>query len=126
MALVNETPPPDAPGRHLYQNFAFFIGNLTPPWGASAGEKSLYIKLVERLDANGDLADGAATRIFAELRKAISERPYYFRLLNFSLWPTKTISRPSLDGVFVSVDGAHTRRVLFFACDGNPNSYPSA
>ncbi|HKP04350.1 MAG TPA: hypothetical protein VJU77_13440 [Chthoniobacterales bacterium] len=72
--LVAHAPPVDTPGRPFYSNLGFFLQAFTPPLGATAREKSIYITLIKRMDATGELKAGEAPRIIAALEKAISEQ----------------------------------------------------
>jgi hypothetical protein len=72
--LVAHAPPVDTPGRPFYSNLGFFPPAFTPPLGATAHEKTIYITLIQRMDAKGELKPGEAPRIIAALEKAISEQ----------------------------------------------------
>jgi hypothetical protein len=76
LAFVHQSPPPDSPGRHFYSNLAFFLQSFAPPMGASGGEKSLYLKLVQRFDEAGQLEPGRRAQIEADLRAAIERDPW--------------------------------------------------
>jgi hypothetical protein len=73
-ALCGETPPPDAPGRTFYSNFAFFLGNFTIPNGSNRAERALYLALIVRLDAAGELKPGARQTIEEAFRRASGGR----------------------------------------------------
>lgn len=68
--LTLEAPPPDAPGRRFYSNLAFFLGDFAVPHGSSDAEKGLYIGLMERMDAAGNLKAGVKDRVVSALRAA--------------------------------------------------------
>lgn len=68
--LVDETPPPDAPGRRFYSNLAFFLGGFAPPAGAGGQERSAYLAFIARLDAAGRLRAGARQEIEAAFARA--------------------------------------------------------
>jgi len=58
LKLVSEAPAPDSPGRRYYSNLRFFLTGFIPPHGSSYGEKALYLELIARMDAAGDLKPG--------------------------------------------------------------------
>lgn len=69
--LTAETPPPDSPGRKYYSNLSFFLQSFIVPDGSNYVEKSLYLQLIQRLDAAGVLKPGAASKIEADLKRAM-------------------------------------------------------
>lgn len=74
--LVDQAPPPDAPGRRYYSNLGFFLGAFTVPAGSNQTERSLYIQFIQRLDAAGALKPGAAEGVLESLRSSLREYPY--------------------------------------------------
>lgn len=75
--LANETPGPIQPGRSYYSNLAFFLGNaFCPPEGATVAELQLYMGVIERIDVNGDLNEGAKETVVKALQDAIKQRDF--------------------------------------------------
>jgi hypothetical protein len=72
--LVAQAVQPGGPGRRFYSNLGFFLQAFIPPDGASAVELGLYIQLIERMDAGGELKPGAREQVVADLRAAIARR----------------------------------------------------
>ena len=72
--LLRESPPPDAPGRGYYSDLRFFIDTFIVPDGSTGAERALYRKLVDKLDANGELKPGGRENSEKVLREARS--PY--------------------------------------------------
>jgi hypothetical protein len=70
--LMREVPPASTPGRGYYTNLGFFLGAFTVPVGTSYAEKALYLGLVQRLTAAGELKPGGGGRIEESLRKAMA------------------------------------------------------
>jgi hypothetical protein len=70
-ALVDESPPPDAPGRRYYSNLEFFLQAFIPPANSSHDEKFLYIQLIQRMDDRGELKLGVRDKVERDLRKAM-------------------------------------------------------
>jgi hypothetical protein len=68
--LLSQSPPVDRPGRRYYSNLSTFLMSFSFPNGAGIRERKLYIQLVERLDAAGDLKPGAAAGVLEKLRKS--------------------------------------------------------
>jgi hypothetical protein len=72
-AQILKAPPPDSPGRPFYTNLAFFLNNsFAIPDGCNLEEIRAYIKLIERLDAAGQLKPDVGTRVIASLKKRLS------------------------------------------------------
>ena len=55
MKVVHDGPASHAPGGQHYSNLAFFLIHSVIPRGAGPNEKSLFIELHERMNANGRL-----------------------------------------------------------------------
>ena len=70
MALVDQAPRPDTPGRKFYSNLGFFLQAFTVPDGSNGEERALYLEFVRRLDAAGGLKPGALERIEEDFRRA--------------------------------------------------------
>jgi hypothetical protein len=66
--LVSQAPPPDSPGRRYYSNLGFFLESFDVPMGSNSTERSLYIQLIQRLEAAGSLKPDTAPGILAALR----------------------------------------------------------
>lgn len=71
LALAYHSPPPDSPGRRYYSNLAFLLQGFAPPMGSGRHEKMLYLQLIQRIDAAGQLKPGIRTQIEADLRASI-------------------------------------------------------
>jgi hypothetical protein len=82
MKVMGSPPGNRSPERPYFSNFAFFMwgvmgGGFIPPTGASRHEKSLYIKLIERFDAEGALKPGSKETLTAALRSTMDEQPEF-------------------------------------------------
>jgi len=71
--LAADAPPPDAPGRRFYSNLTFFLQSFIVPGGSSREERGLYLALVQRMDAAGQLRRGVGARVAAELQRSIAD-----------------------------------------------------
>jgi hypothetical protein len=67
-AIVAQAPPESHPGRKYYSNLGFFLQTFAPPAGANMEELQLYLGLLERINAAGQLKPGA----FEPLRDALN------------------------------------------------------
>ena len=65
--LVNNALPPDSPGRQYYANLGFFLQSFIVPGGSNYTEKVLYLQLIRRLDALGQLKPGVRQQCEQEL-----------------------------------------------------------
>lgn len=75
MQLTEDAPPTDAPGRKYYSNLGTFLTDFSVvPAGTSYEEKALYLQLIQRLDAMGDLKSGSAEMIIEKLKKAMDDQ----------------------------------------------------
>jgi hypothetical protein len=74
--LVAESPPPESPGRKYYSNLGFFLTSFIVPCDANATERSLYIQLIQRLDATGIIKKGEAANVVNALQKSLNDYPY--------------------------------------------------
>lgn len=74
LKLVSEAPSPDSPGRRYYSNLGFFLQGFTVPGGSNNIERGLYLQLIERMDAAGELKPGAGKTIAEALRRAMKTR----------------------------------------------------
>lgn len=72
LRLVAEgAPPPDAPGRRYYANLGTFLQHFQVPVRSTHAEKELYLQLVHRLDAAGQLRPGVGKDLEDALRRAM-------------------------------------------------------
>ena len=60
-------PPESHLGRRYYSNLGFFLQTFSPPAGANREEIALYIRLLERINAEGLVKEGR----FVPLRQAL-------------------------------------------------------
>ncbi len=74
LRLAHEGPGPDQPGRTFRSNLAFFLSSFVPPMGSSHEEKRLYINLIKRLDAGGELKEGVAAKTEQALLQAMKSQ----------------------------------------------------
>jgi hypothetical protein len=70
LMLAHSGPGPDRPGRRYYSNFQFFMGGFAVPGGANGTERSMYLQIVRRLDANGELKPGALAEVEERFKEA--------------------------------------------------------
>lgn len=75
--LVDQAPPPDAPGRTYYSNLAFFLDSFSIPAGSDHIERKLYLQFIQRLDAAGELKPGARQKIEETLLQSINEHGFF-------------------------------------------------
>lgn len=75
LKLRDEVPPKGSASQRYYRNFAYFMREFDPPHGASREELVLYLAMIERLDAKGQLAPGARETVVATLRRAMESQP---------------------------------------------------
>ena len=73
--LYSEAPLPDSPGRTYYSNLGFFLfhSSFVIPAGSDLSERSLYLTLIERMAARGDIEPDVGKRVQEELRNSISK-----------------------------------------------------
>ncbi len=72
LTLVAEgAPPPDAPGRRYYANLGTFLQHFQVPVRSTYAEKELYLGLVRRLDAAGQLRPGVRKDLEGALERAM-------------------------------------------------------
>ena len=71
VALVDQAPGPDRPGRHFYSNLGFFLQSFMVPNGSNSDERALYVQLIRRMDEAGELKPGVPERIEAELLRRL-------------------------------------------------------
>jgi hypothetical protein len=69
--LAVNAPPASSPGRKHYSNLSDFLMTYAPPFGASRDELALYLALVERIDAAGELPAGKRQKIEEDLHRAM-------------------------------------------------------
>jgi hypothetical protein len=62
-------PGPDQPGRSYHSNLAFFLQQFAVPAGSDFDERAHYAKLIERLDAAGQLKPDVAGHVISQLRE---------------------------------------------------------
>jgi hypothetical protein len=77
--LVQSGPGESEPGRGFYSNLGFFLMTFIPPLGSNYKEKSLYLGLIQRIDAStpGLLKVGVREKVEEDLRKAMEvQGPY--------------------------------------------------
>lgn len=70
IALVNQAPRPDTPGRKFYSNLGFFLQSFWVPDGSNGEERRLYLEFVRRLDAAGALKPGSMQDVEERFRRA--------------------------------------------------------
>jgi len=78
LEFVAKGATPTDPSRPFYSNLGWFLGTFDPPGNASAQEKRLYIELLKRMDAAGELKQGVLEAKIECLQKSIDERPWDF------------------------------------------------
>jgi hypothetical protein len=72
LTLVAEgAPSPDAPGRRYYANLGTFLQHFQVPVRSTYAEKELYLDLVRRLDAAGQLRPGVRNELEGALQRAM-------------------------------------------------------
>jgi hypothetical protein len=70
-AVAANTPREHEPGRHFYSNFAFFLESFFVPDNADFTEKTLYIRLIQRMRASGNVKPALADRVIGDLHASI-------------------------------------------------------
>ena len=71
-AIADDAPPPDAIGRKIHSNLIFFLDSFSRPAGANAYERALYVQLLRRMDAAGELKPGVRARAEVDLGSAFN------------------------------------------------------
>ncbi len=69
--VAQGAPPPDAPGRRYYANLGTFLQHFQVPVRSTYAEKELYLDLVRRLDAAGQLRPGVRNELEGALQRAM-------------------------------------------------------
>jgi hypothetical protein len=73
--LHNKAPAPDTPCRKYYANLGYFLMNgFAAPNGANHTELQLYLQLVKRMEARGELKPGETEKIEEALRHAMQSQ----------------------------------------------------
>ena len=67
VALVDQAPGPDRPGRRFYSNLGFFLQSFMVPNGSNSDERGLYLQLIRRMAEAGELKPGVRGRVESEL-----------------------------------------------------------
>jgi len=70
LALALAMPHQDVPVRKFHTNLLCFLQDLTVPKGATPEERSLYLELVRRFEASGELKPGVRRQFEQALRAA--------------------------------------------------------
>src|SRR5512142_2199847 len=72
LTLVAEgAPPPEAPARRFYANLGTFLQHFQVPVRSTYAEKELYLDLVRRLDAAGQLRPGVMKELEGARERAM-------------------------------------------------------
>ncbi len=72
-AILRSAPPQGHPGRKYYSNLGFFLQQFTLPNGANIEEIQLYLGLLERINAAGQLKPGSFETLRAALTRALDD-----------------------------------------------------
>lgn len=73
LALIEQMPRPDSPGRRYYTSLDFFVKTFNVPGGSSYEERLLYLQFIQRLVAAGKLNPEVGQEVEAKLRRAMGE-----------------------------------------------------
>lgn len=79
--LISQKPALDTPGSKYFSNLEYFLAHLAIPVGSSYSENALYLQLLHRMRAAGDLKPESTEEIEHELRRVMesqdpSENPW--------------------------------------------------
>jgi hypothetical protein len=74
LALQSHAPAPDTPCHKYYSNFGFFLICFSVPFGANYTKLQLYLQLIRKLAASGELPGESSEKIELALISAIKSK----------------------------------------------------